>query len=82
MSEVDLEKAESLIKALSIIADNAQALYVVVAIFVLVFVYGFTKMILDYRSDSRNNNVIEENSRVLGKVEAVLTQLVTKLSSQ
>lgn len=81
MSDVDLEKAEGLIKALSVIADNAQALYVVGGLLFCGFVYIFVRMILEFWSGSRTNNVIEENSRVLGRVEAVLTRLADKLNS-
>lgn len=81
MSDVDLEKAAGLIRALSTIADNVQALYVVGGVIILGFVYLFTKMVLEFFSDSRNNNVIKENSLALGRVDALLTKLDNKLSS-
>ena len=74
-----LEKlANTLNKTLEIIADNEISIYLVGICIVFIFIYTFVKMILDFFSYKRIDDVIVRNSEALGKVHSALLILSTR----
>lgn len=83
MATDNIETSEKVINAINdlftTIAENELLIYLLGGIVILMFVYSFTRMILDFFGSRRVDNVISENSRALGEVHSVLLIINNKI---
>ena len=83
MGADNMEASEKFVNAINVlfttIAENEPLIYLFGGIVILMFIYSFTRMILDFFGSKRVDSVISENSKALGEVHSVLLIINNKI---
>jgi hypothetical protein len=86
MDENKLEKAEKLINSLANLAEKLdtfpfalELIYLIFAALFCAFAYLMTRMIIEYRKESKMTRLLEENNRIIGACDAVMQNVCRKL---
>ncbi len=84
MAEIEIEEAEKLINSLSKLIEKleslpAEVVYFVSGAVICAFVYFMTKMVIEYKKDSKLDRIIEKNTEIIGECKEVMRNVCTTL---
>lgn len=66
------------LKILELISKSEVLIYFVGLVALLIFIYAFTRMILDFKSGKRVDDALDKNNQMLGEVRNALMAFVTR----
>jgi hypothetical protein len=86
MAEIDLEKVEKLINSISNLAEKLEKIpfalemvYFISGAVICAFIYFMTKMIFEYKKNSRLERALEKNTEIIGECKELMRNVCTAL---